>query len=283
MLLPCQNDPIATSQVSPTIDLLRNLDVNHPDVLKSHSIEPSDYHSKLVFRSAIESIRGTFIASSLNQRQGLVADVLNVMKKQSLISEYQCKGSSQRFDFQVMLTAKPKEMVAVEVKGGEGNSINISERPLWANEFIIWCHLDGAIVNQPSHGASSIIFHRIENEMVNRGKHVDIVVFKDARCNSPLRPCPKYNNPPPTALGVAPDIFLLPSEIPTKDNPEPKPHDLGTTKFPVKILAAHGVAPKDYDKHIWQVSITLVSTSKGKLKRDTKVYHQGKQIEWREP
>ena len=82
------------------------------------------------------------------------------MKQMNLIVEYQLQGAAQRFDFQVMLTSQPKEMAAVEVKGGEGNSINISERPLWANEFILWCHLDGAIVNQPSHGAAAIIFNR---------------------------------------------------------------------------------------------------------------------------
>ena len=284
MLLPCQNDPNATAQVSPTIDLLRSLDSRHPDVLKAHGVEPADYHPKLVFRSAVESIRGTYIASSLTQRQGLVANVLEVMKQTNLIVAYQLQGAAQRFDFQVMLTSKPKEMVALEVKGGEGNSINISERPLWANEFILWCHLDGAIVNQPSHGASAIIFNRVENEMVKRGKHVDVVVFKDARCNTPLRPCPKYNNKLPTTdLGVAPDIFLMPREIPTENTPEPPPHDLNTTQLPAKILTAHGVLAKDFDEHIWQVSIKLVKDVEGRVLRETKVYHKGKLVERKKP
>jgi hypothetical protein len=284
MLLPCQNDPGATNQVNPTIDLLRNLDNKHPDILKTHGVEPADYHSKLVFRSAVESIRGTYIASSLTQRQGLIATVLETMKQANLIAAYQLQGAAQRFDFQVMLASEPKEMVALEVKGGEGNSINISERPLWANEFILWCHLDGAIVNQPSHGAAAIIFNRVENEMVKRGKHVDVVVFKDARCNTPLRPCPKYKNKlPTTVLGVAPDIFLMPKEVPTEDTPEPPPHDLDTTLLPAKILAAHGVAPADFNEHLWQVIITLVKNGKGRVLRETKVYHKGKLIEWRKP
>jgi hypothetical protein len=284
MLLPCQNDPGATAQVTPAIDLLRNLDNKHPDVLKAHGVEPADYHSKLVFRSAVESIRGTYIASSLTQRQGLVATVLETMKQANLITAYQLQGAAQRFDFQVMLASQPKEMVALEVKGGEGNSINISERPLWANEFILWCHLDGAIVNQPSHGAAAIIFNRVENEMVKRGKHVDVVVFKDARCNTPLRPCPKYKNKSPnTVLGVAPDIFLMPRVVPTEDTPEPEPHDLNTTRLPAKILAAHGVVPDDFDEHIWQVTIRLVKNGKGRTLRETKVYHKGKLLEWRKP
>ena len=49
MLLPCQNDPGATAQVNPAIDLLRNLDSKHPDVLSAHGVEPADYHSKRRF------------------------------------------------------------------------------------------------------------------------------------------------------------------------------------------------------------------------------------------
>lgn len=283
MLLPCQNDPSATAQVNPAIELLRTLDSKHPDILRNQGMEPADYHSKLVFRSAVESIRGTYIASSLTQRQGLVATVLETMRQTNLIAEYQAQGATQRFDFQVMLKSQPKEMVAIEVKGGEGNSINISERPLWANEFVLWCHLDGAIVNQPSHGAAAIIFNRVENEMVKRGKHVDALVFKDARCNTPLRPCPKYNEKPPTPLGVAPDIFLMPAVIPSEDEPEPKTHDLNTIQLPSKILIAHGVAPKDFEDHIWRVNIALVKNSEGDIFRETKVYHKGNLVEWRKP
>jgi hypothetical protein len=89
MLLPCQNDPGATAQVNPAISLLRNLDSKHPDILKANGLEPADYNSKLVFRSAVESIRGTYIASSLTQRQGLVATVLETMKQAKLITAYQ--------------------------------------------------------------------------------------------------------------------------------------------------------------------------------------------------
>jgi len=138
MLLPCQNDPNAVAQVNPAIDLLLSLDEQHPEILKTHSMEPADYHSKLVLRSAVESIRGRYIASSMTQRQGLVATVLEAMKQAHLIAEYQAQGSTQRFDFQVMLRSQPMEMAAIEVKGGEGNSINISERPLWASEFVLW-------------------------------------------------------------------------------------------------------------------------------------------------
>jgi hypothetical protein len=282
MLLPCSHDVKTTAQVDPTIGLLRQLDSQHPDVLKAHGIEPGDYHSKLVFRSAVESIRGTYIASSLTQRQGLVAGVLEDMRQNGLIIDYKPQGARQRFDFQVQVTRQPKETAAVEVKGGEGNSINISERPLWATEFLLWCHLDGAIVNQPYHGAEAIIFNRVAAEMVKRQKHVDAVLFKDASCNTALRPCPKYHGEiPPTELGVAPDIFLLPRWVPTEENPHPPMHDINTTLLPAKILVAHGVSPEQFEDHIWSVDISLVRDKKGRMKRAVQVFHKGRLLQSR--
>jgi hypothetical protein len=134
-------------QVRPTIHLLSNLDELHPEVLRQHLIEPDDYKSGLVFRSAIESIRGTFIASSTAGRQGMVRTVLEGLLERSYIVDYEQTSSRYRHDFAVGIRRDPDYFAALEVKGGEGNSINISERPMWAREFAVWCHLDGAVVN----------------------------------------------------------------------------------------------------------------------------------------
>jgi hypothetical protein len=105
--------------------------------------------------------------------------------------DYTHTAGAHRHDFTVVVERDPDYFAALEVKGGEGNSINISERPLWAREFGVWCHLDGAIVNQPAHGANAII-NRLTNELVLRQKRVDVLFFKDVLCGTRLRPCPKY-------------------------------------------------------------------------------------------
>jgi hypothetical protein len=208
MPLPCSHQKRVTDQVQPTVELLTELDMLHPDVLRQHSIEPVDYKSGLVFRSAVESIRGQFIASSTTGREGLVRDVLENLKQRGNIVDYEQVGSRSRHDFTVMILRNPDYFAAVEVKGGEGNSINISERPLWAKEFGVWCHLDGAIVNQPAHGAHSII-NRLTNELVRRRKQVDVLFFKDLLCGTSTRPCPKYpGHEDKIGLRTAPDIFL---------------------------------------------------------------------------
>lgn len=135
MILPCKHRGHVTRQVQPTVDLLTNLDEWHPDILLQHEIQPTDYKSALVFRSAIESIRGTFVASSKPGREGLIKDVLENLLQRNRTEDYEQTGSRRRHDFTIVLERDPDFFAGLEVKGGEGNSINISDRPLWAKEF----------------------------------------------------------------------------------------------------------------------------------------------------
>lgn len=283
LILPCHNERGITEQVKPTIELLTEMDVLHPDVLLQHGIQPIDYHGGLVFRSAIESIRGTFIASSRTGREGLVNDVLENLNRHQKIKSYKHTANSQRYDFEIAL--QTDIFAAIEVKGGEGNSINISERPIWAKEFGIWSHLDGAIVNQPTHGAHAIV-NRITNELVRRGKLVDVAFFKDILCGTRTRPCPKYpGNEDKIGLKSAPDIFLFPQRIPIfapnepdKHDPAPPVHNLNTLKLPGLILDIFGVNKSDRGKHIWQIYIEIEGLENGRQRRITTIHHQGQEI-----
>jgi hypothetical protein len=277
--LPCHHQEQVVAEVQPTINLLTNLDVLHPDVLLQHEIQPTDYKQGLVFRSAIESIRGTFIASSTTGREGLVKDVLENLYQRKKISAYKHKSNKERFDFEVQIAESPDYFAALEVKGGEGNSINISERPLWAKEFYIWSHLDGAIVNQPAHGAHSII-NRITNEMVSRKKLVDALFFKDILCGTRTRPCPKYpGREQAIGLMTAPDIFLFPTRVPTIDDPEPPVHTLDDLRLPALILDMFGVTVKTRSHHIWEVRVKAEPSQNNKFNREVEIWHQGNLID----
>ncbi len=255
------------------------MDVLHPDILLQHDIQPADYKDGLVFRSAIESIRGKFIASSTGGREGLVMDVLENLRQRDRIVDYTHNRSRARHDFTVGLERNPDYFAALEVKGGEGNSINISERPLWAREFGIWSHLDGAIVNQPAHGAHSVI-NRLTNELVKRRKKVDVLFFKDILCGSRTRPCPKYpGHEDEIGLTAAPDVFLFPQRIPSLDDPEPPVHTLDGLRLPKLILELFGVAPNSYSNHVWQVRVKIIERPNGMLRRFVQVWHQGKVID----
>jgi hypothetical protein len=279
LILPCKHEDRITRQVQPTVDLLTNIDVLHPDILFQHAIQPEDYKKGLVFRSAIESIRGTYIASSTTGREGLVKDVLENFLQRSRISGYSQGRSRERYDFTVVLERNPDYFAAIEVKGGEGNSINISERPLWAKEFGVWCHLDGAIVNQPAHGAHFIV-NRLTNELVRRHKLVDVLFFKDLLCGTRTRPCPKYPGQEDNiGLRTAPDIFLFPQRIPSLDDPEPPIHTLQSLRLPGLILELFDVAPAEQGKHIWEVYVKVVQLPNNDLQRVVRVKHEDEVVD----
>lgn len=278
--LPCYHRGDIVEQVPPAINLLRHLDELHPGVLLEHGIQPVDYHGGLVFRSAVESIRGTYIASSTNARQALVEDVLRNLYEQEEIAQYQNSTSATRCDFEIAL--QMDVYAGLEVKGGEGNSINISDRPVWAREFGIWSHLDGAIVNHPAIGATSVI-NRITNEMVRRKKHVDVLFFKDMLCGTSVRPCPKYpGRESAMGLRTAPDVFLFPKQVPvfSPDNPElhnpsPDVYDISELMLPQKILDLFEVEIEDRPKHVWHVHVEVEGLGGNRRRRIVTIKNDG--------
>ncbi len=275
----CQHKQHILDQVQPAIDLLTNMDALHPDVLLQHAIQPADYKTGLVFRSAIESIRGTFIAASTANREAMVQAVLDTLMQQSRIAEYRQSSRSNRYDFTICIEREPDYFAALEVKGGEGNSINISERPLWAKEFAVWSHLDGAIVNQPSHSVHAII-NRLINEMTKRHKLVDVIFFKDKVCGSLARPCPKYPGYEQTiGQETAPDIFLFPERIPTVTDPEPPVHTLHTLKLPTLLLDLFQVPYEEQYRHIWEIRVNINSLPDHRIQSIAHIWHQGKEID----
>jgi hypothetical protein len=277
--LPCANNEKVVAQVRPTIRLLSNLDKLHPEVLHQHDIEPVDYHEGLVFRSAIESIRGSFIASSTPAREQLVGRVLEMLKQANDVADYRRSGTRERYDFEIAVTREPDYFAVIEVKGGEGNSVNISERPLSAREFAVWCHLDGAVTNHPAHGAHAIV-NRLTNDLVRRDKQVDVIFFKDVLCGTRARPCPKYPGRETTiALGTAPDVFLLPTQRPTRFLPRPPVHSMTTLRLPATILRAFGVRDEHFHEHVWEVHVELIESRDKRLARKIEIWHRGEIVD----
>jgi len=281
LLLPCNNQPSVIQQIKPTIELLKDLHKNYPQVLRESLIEPDDYHGGLVFRSAIESIRGSYIASSTPGREKFVSDILERMMDMGLIHGFDKLTARERWDFEVYPDQDEDYLSVIEVKGGEGNSVNISERSRKVKEFGVWCHLDGSIQHPPSKGAKAII-GRITNELSARAKQVDMVFFRDVLCGTRARPCPKYGSDSDIISEfTCTDIFLFPQQVPTLDVPEPPVHTLDTLRMPLLILKYFRVDPSDYSKHLWFVNLKLETQKVGglaKLVRNYNIIHQGQII-----
>ncbi len=279
--LPCRHQLQVIQQIKPTIDLLRTMDTQYPDVLRQHLIEPEDYHGGLVFRSAVESIRGSYIASSTPFREKYVADILGALRERGYIHDFDQLSSRERWDFEVFPDLDEAYTAVVEVKGGEGNSVNISVRSRTVKEFSVWSHLDGSIQHHPSHSARAII-GRITNELSARGKQVDVLYFKDVLCGTRARPCPKYPGREDTMGAMtAPDIYLFPQRVPTIDDPQPPVHTLDTVRLPKMLLDHFGIPPEEYSRHVWEVHLTLTrkeGDDQQRLQRLISVHYQGAEV-----
>ncbi|MGI8922980.1 MAG: hypothetical protein ACR2HJ_02895 [Fimbriimonadales bacterium] len=256
-VLPCVNSELIVQQVRPTVELLINLDQSHPDILANAVIDPAHYHRSNVFRSAIETIRGQQAAIQTVPREQFVGRILEAMEDKGLLSSAQKTPPGVRWDFTAELETNPRRRVAIEVKGGEGNSLNLSNRPPDYQEFIIWSHLDGSVIHSPARGAQAVI-GRVVADIIKAPKQIDALIFRDKLCGTEARPCPKYAGGSHPVLGPAPDIFLLPSAVPIFGRDlHPPVHTEATCSFPFRLLDFFGVSIENRPIHVHTVDIRL--------------------------
>ncbi len=114
----------------------------------------------------------------------MLADIFGRLREQRKIAGFEPTRRGTRHDFTPILTEKPRVAAALDVKGVKATALRLRNVPPWAQEFLMWCHLDGAITNQPSPSVRSITVNRLANDLVRRGKVVDAILFKDQRCGS---------------------------------------------------------------------------------------------------
>ena len=246
-LCPCQNVDISRrlEQVrrllrAPTAELLGSLGLT------------SDEYS-LVFPAAVASIAGRERADAQAPREEFVHRVLNGIEsgRPSLRVE-DMTHQQGRFDFRVRGPRVP-EMV-IDVKGGEGNSVTLNDRPPGCDEFAVWCHLTGSLQRPPAEQTRAII-GRLVKVMVNvseQAKRYDVLVVWDSICGSSLRPCPSAGGK------VLPCIVLFPQQQPTIATPKPPVHTFETTALPRMLFEHLDWERNMWPLHTWQVEIELV-------------------------
>lgn len=110
-LLPCQNAPEVVQQIKPTMDLLIELDSRHPQILRDVGVDPENYHQGMVFRSAIESIRGQQASRQTAPREAFVLGVLAKMQESGRLDNYAQTPTGVRWDFMVQLETSPVRRV----------------------------------------------------------------------------------------------------------------------------------------------------------------------------
>lgn len=250
-IIPCKQNTELRKKIEELAEVLKT----QSHTLGNHGLSEAEFYNSGLFRGAVERIRGQFSAS-MSQKREFVKHILNYMQDAGYISEWESAGETNRHDYSVTLLSG--KTAIIELKGClDGNNTLIFERPLHAEEFIIWsvCTNTGA---DPRHNTWSGIHTRLSAEIIYREQQVDGVVIWDMACGTVGRPCPKIASNKTNATEVAshllppPCIYLMPGTIPSaRNNPSPRPQKIEN----VEILHAFHRCFKGKDEDLNYVSI----------------------------
>lgn len=244
----CSNNPTLVEKANALADHLKN-----PSNSLLDAVNYDEEVYSAILPSAVASLTGKFRSDDGNAREAFVCAVLDELKKKELILDYEdCTADRSRYDFSLLSNSRHK--IVVESKGGEGNSVTLTHRPIGCDELVIWCQLTGAVQVPMQRQVQSII-GRLVKVMVNKSeqsKRYDVLVVWDQFCGTQCRSCPGA-----PAGGIIPCIYLFPQVQPTKINPCPDLHNLNTVEFPM-LLAKHlGISRDLLEQHTWVIGIKL--------------------------
>jgi hypothetical protein len=268
-LCPCRN-----TDVSEKLAEVKQLIQSPPsDALKHHDLTKEQYD--LLLPSAIASLTGVARASAQRPREDFVKRILEELRSRGELEDVEDMTHvvGRRFDFRARTTGK--RVVVIEVKGGEGNSVTLGDRPPGCDEFVVWCHLTGSLQKQPAEQTRAII-GRLVKVMVNeseQSKRYDVLVIWDTICGTGTRNCPGADK------RVVPCFFLFPEMQPTMTQQHPAVHTLQTTDFPKMILQHLGIAREKWLLHTWQVEVELLRPE-ASWKRRLTYHHLGSGSSW---
>ncbi len=212
-----------------------------------HGLSELEFWRSGLFRSAVESLRGTQ-AASMAEKKGFIREVLSRLQQSARINSFEFTGAGDRHDYQIELPNNRKAII--ESKGClDGNNSTVYTRPPNADEFLIWslCQNPGA---DPKHNIWSGIHTRLGGKIIAEKERVDALIVWDMLCGSIGRPCPKTR----TGAGLflkgeefpPPCIYLFPRTVPDpRNNPCPavwKLHEVGLASA---LFAEFGGVPAD--------------------------------------
>ena len=269
-IVPCEKDAALRQRIENLVEALNT----QAHTLGVHGLSEQEFYDSGLYRGAIESIRGTFVASMRGKRD-FVSHVLNWMQDQGAIKEWFSAGESNRHDYTVEMHTGTTTVI--ELKGClDGNNTTIYERPPHANEFLLWsvCHNAGA---DPRHNVWSGIHTRLSADIISRNQQVDGLIVWDMACGTAGRPCPKLAADPSRATDVGPYtlpppcLYLFAATVPSpRNNPSPVPQAIEQVEFLHALHKAFG----GHDEELNEVQISVEYVGRD-TKRTTKVSRGG--------
>lgn len=244
-IIPCKVSEETSSKIEEYVLALKD----HAHLIGNLGLSKEEFWDSGIFRSAIEKIRGTQAAST-EEKKSFMRDVLNFLKVEKKIQDWNFVGASERHDYEVNHFSG--RTTVIESKGClDGNNTNIFERPPNADEFVIWslCQNPGS---NPRHNAWSGIHTRLSTEIIHKQQPVDGLIIWDMLCGTLGRICPKLALSKNRSTLVSgrelppPCLYLFPRTIPNpRNNKDPKPWKVEEVEFMKILFDSFKCDPKD--------------------------------------
>ncbi|WP_440007698.1 hypothetical protein [Halomicrococcus sp. SG-WS-1] len=243
---------LATAEREQTLDdvknLIRNLSERHPEVFEDEPITPGDYQREL--KDAIFSLGGVLRQEHGADNEDTVQEVFLDPAEANGSLTYTDQRGGERIDFKGRLDSG--EPFAMDVKGGEGQSIGHLLVPNNTKHLTVWSERNARNTKSPA-GRLNEVINRIVRWGFNQGEDVAMMVIRD---------------PPAGARTddgrVIPDIVVFPEAFPTPENPDPPLRDLADLRFAEvlyeTLIGESDLTHLDIQKHTWFHDLQLQET-----------------------
>jgi len=235
---------LGTADREQTIEEVKQLIVEladtHPEVFNDEPITPQEYNREL--QDAIFSLGGTFRQSHGADNEDIVRNVFLDPAQDAGLLSYVDQRGNERIDFKGRIS-KSNEAFAIDVKGGEGQSIGHLLVPSNTDILTFWMERNSKNTKSPASRLNEII-NRVVRWGINHDEHPRYVINQDKPAGAT------------TDDGrVIPDVIVFPEQFPSPDNPSPEMPSVDDLHFPQLLYSIlidnDDIHDDEIQKHIW--------------------------------
>ncbi|WP_049929107.1 hypothetical protein [Halopiger goleimassiliensis] len=241
-------------------ELIQSLGNEHPEVFEEWDINAGDYQREL--KDAVFSLGGTFRQSHGADNEDIVREVfLEPAEKQGYLSFTDQRGS-ERIDFKGRLK-DTGEVFAMDVKGGEGQSIGHLLVPTNTDTLMVWSERNARNTKSPASRLNEVI-NRAVRWGLNQDEDPGYMIIRDPPAGAR------------TENGrVIPDVVVFPNKYPSPSNPDPEMPTLDDLHFAeILFKVTTGIGDLNDEqclKHIWWHEMHYDGRNGGKI--DKNIYN----------
>jgi hypothetical protein len=219
--------------------LIQNLAQEHPEIFENRNISAQDYSRNL--ETAIHSLDGSIKAKRGKDNEDIVREIFLEPAQDDGLLRFTDQRGSERIDFKGTLNTG--DTFAMDVKGGEGQSISHLLVPSNTNILSLWSERNSRNTKSPASRINEVI-NRAVRWSLNQSEDLSIMVVRD----EPAGARTDEGN-------VIPDVIVFPEEFPMPDNPKPAMPNIDDLEFAriiFKTLTGNSnLRSAELQKHIW--------------------------------